>query len=221
MGYYLTPRDKGFWESISLKMLAAYHSGVFDSADLIKGCKIKEGDTFQESKPVWHVVYEYTTVFEQNRKTGHGQIFKEGYARRTSRDIWITVPRTDNYPGRSVWKDIRQNWKQFFFPNDEWNYVMWTKYVGEILLVGINYIHLESNISYESLPPHKLGASIFRQPLCILYQHHFSRMSDIQPILIIHEIQCQQIFAQVPYVSVRTLNPLRHTQFFCSFQNRE
>ena len=127
-------RPRRFGKSMALKMLAAYYSRGCDSADLFKGLKIENNDTFQTHLNKYNVIFLNMQQFlieagsenitEYLERELLEELFEEYGDVLTGRDMGIAAAlrriyaKTDN---------------QFIFLIDEWDCVMRERQAAETL----------------------------------------------------------------------------------------
>ena len=130
---YLNTRDKficvsrprRFGKSMTLEMLAAYYSLGCDSADLFKGCKIEEDDTFREHLNQYDVIYLNMQQFLSEAAPGKVTDYLEQEVLEELQDEYgELLKRQDLRLAAALRRIYAKTDREFIFLIDEWDCVM-------------------------------------------------------------------------------------------------
>ena len=123
--YICVSRPRRFGKSMALKMLAAYYSCGCDSADLFKGLKIEQDETFREHLNQYDVIFLNMQQFLIRAKKQEVTQYLEQAVLEELREVYgncfseqITELAT------ALEKIFVKTQKQFIFLIDEWDCVM-------------------------------------------------------------------------------------------------
>ena len=123
--YICVSRPRRFGKSMALKMLAAYYSCGCDSADLFKGLKIEQDETFREHLNQYDVIFLNMQQFLIRAKNQDVTEYLEQAVMEEIREIYgDLLPQRTMVLAQALERIYVKTDKQFIFLIDEWDCVM-------------------------------------------------------------------------------------------------
>lgn len=123
--YICVSRPRRFGKSMTLEMLAAYYSRGCDSADLFRGRKIEEEETFQEHRNQYDVVFLNMQQFLSEAAPGKVTDYLEQEVLEEIQDEYGEIlKRRDLGLAAALKRIYAKTGREFIFLIDEWDCVM-------------------------------------------------------------------------------------------------
>ena len=120
--YICVSRPRRFGKSMALKMLAAYYSCGCDSADLFKGLKIEQDETFREHLNQYDVIFLNMQQFLIRAKNQDVTEYLEQAVMEEIREIYgDLLPQRTMVLAQALERIYVKTDKQFIFLIDEWD----------------------------------------------------------------------------------------------------